>query len=104
MPEREPQSDQVKNARASLQLAFSVLAQIGALTLGVIVVALVAGLLLDKALSTRPLFTILLIVASFPVSYYIIYRIALNAVAKIQPAADRPSRVKEEKSDDDATA
>ncbi len=104
MPEREPQSDQVKNARASLQLAFSVLAQIGALTLGVIVVALVAGLLLDKALSTRPLFTILLIVASFPVSYYIIYRIALNAVAKIQLAADRPSRVKEEKSDDDATA
>ena len=96
MPAREPESDPVKNARASLQLAFSVLAQIGALTVGAIVVALVAGLTLDRLLSTRPLFTILLMVASFPVSYYIIYRIALNAVAKIQPAADKPSQVKEE--------
>ena len=101
MPEREPQSDQVKNARASLQLAFSVLAQIGALTLGVIVVALVAGLLLDKALSTRPLFTILLIVASFPVSLFVIYRVALNAVGKIKPAAGQSSPKKEDMQSDD---
>ena len=89
--------DQVENARASLQLAFSVLGQIGALTLGVIIGALVAGILLDKLLSTRPLFTVLLMVGSFPVSYYIIYRIALNAVGKIQRAAGQPSPAKEEK-------
>ena len=91
------QSDPVENARTSLQLAFSVLGQIGALTLGVIIVALVAGILLDKLLSTRPLFTVLLMVGSFPVSYYIIYRIALNAVGKIHSAAAKPAPVKEEK-------
>jgi F0F1-type ATP synthase assembly protein I len=91
------QSDQVENARASLQLAFSVLGQIGALTLGALILALVAGLLLDKIFSTRPLFTVLFLVGSFPVTYYLIYRIALNAVGKIQPAAGKPAPVKEEK-------
>ena len=105
MPAESPQSDQVKNARASLQLAFSVLGQVGLLTLGVIVVALVGGLWLDRLLSTKPLFTVLLMLASFPISYYIIYRIALNAVGKIEPVAGPPPRAKEEmQSDDNSTA
>jgi len=105
MPAESPQSDQVKNAQASLQLAFSVLGQVGLLTLGVIVVALVGGLWLDRLLSTKPLFTVLLMLASFPVSFYVIYRIALNAVGKIKPAAGRPPRAKEEmQSDDNSSA
>lgn len=101
MPAEEPQTDQVNKARASLQLAFSVIGQIGALTVGVIVVALIAGLWLDKTFSTRPLFTLLLMLASFPVTYYVIYRIALNAVSKIQPAAGKSSRSEEDKQRDD---
>ena len=101
MPAESPQSDQVKNARASLQLAFSVLGQIGVLTMGVIVVALVGGLWLDRLLSTKPLFTVLLMLASFPISYYIIYRIALNAVGKIKPAAGKSSPKKEDMQSDD---
>ena len=101
MPAESPQSDQVKNARASLQLAFSVLGQVGLLTMGVIIVALVGGLWLDRQLSTKPLFTVLLMLASFPVSYYIIYRIALNAVGKIKPAAGKSSPKKEDMQSDD---
>ena len=104
MPAESPQSDQVKNARASLQLAFSVLGQVGLLTLGVIVVALVGGLWLDRLLSTKPLFTVLLMLASFPISYYIIYRIALNAVGKIKPAAGPPRAKEEMQSDDNSSA
>jgi F0F1-type ATP synthase assembly protein I len=101
MPAESPQSDQVKNARASLQLAFSVLGQVGLLTMGVIIVALVGGLWLDRLLSTKPLFTVLLMLASFPISYYIIYRIALNAVGKIKPAAGQSSPKKEDMQSDD---
>ena len=101
MPAEESNSEQVNQARASLKLAFSVIGQIGGFTLGVIVAALIAGLWLDKTFSTRPLFTLLLMAASFPVTYYIIYRIALNAVGKIQPAAGQPPRSKEETQRDD---
>ena len=101
MPAEAPHSDQQTQARASLTLAFSVIGQIGLLTLGTIVIALMAGLWLDKTFSTRPLFTLLLMLASFPVTYYIIYRIALNAVGKIQPAAGQSSPAGEETQRDD---
>jgi F0F1-type ATP synthase assembly protein I len=101
MPAENHESDQVKNARASLQLAFTVMAQIGVLTMGVIVVALVGGLWLDRQFSTRPLFTVLLMLASFPVSLFVIYRVALNAVGKIKPAAGQTPPKKEERQSDD---
>jgi F0F1-type ATP synthase assembly protein I len=92
MPTGEPQPDQVKQAQDSLRLAFSVMGQIGLLTIGLVIGALVGGLWLDKAFSTRPLFTVLLTVASFPVSLYIIYRVALGAVSKIHSPAAQPPR------------
>lgn len=98
-PERPP--SQVDAARASLELAFRVLAQIGLLTLGIVLVGLFGGLALDRLLNTRPLFTVLLLVGSFPVSLYIIYRVALNAVAKVNSAPPAQPRVKEENHRDD---
>lgn len=101
MPGEVQPTDQVAQARSSLTLAFSVVGQIGGLTVAVIVVALGAGILLDRTLGTRPLFTLLLMLGSFPVTYFIIYRIALNAVGKIQPAAGAPSPAREERQRDD---
>ena len=101
MPEGEPQPDKTENARAALQLAFSVLAQIGLFALGAIVVAIIGGILLDKQFHTRPLFTLLFLLASIPLTYYIIYRVALNAVAKTKTTAAKPSRMKEEMQRDD---
>jgi F0F1-type ATP synthase assembly protein I len=101
MPREEQPDNQLEMARASLELAFKVIAQIGLLTLVVVVVAIFGGLWLDRAFSTKPLFTVILIVGSFPVSLYIIYRVALGAVGKMQTAASQPRRKEEVHSDRD---
>ena len=101
MPREEQPDNQVEVAQASLTLAFKVIAQIGLLTVGLIVVAIFGGLWLDRAFSTRPLFTIILILGSFPVSLYVIYRVALGAMRGIKPAAQAPRRKEEMRSDRD---
>ena len=104
MPSDERPPSQAEAMRSSLQLAFKVLAQVGLLTAGVIMVAVVGGILLDRVLNTRPLFTVLLLVGSFPASLYIIYRVALGAVAPAGVAGSPRSRAKEEQSSDDGDA
>lgn len=63
-----------------------VIGQVGCLTIIIIGVALGAGIFLDRFLDTRPIFTILLLVGSVPVSLYIIVRVTLTAVARSQAA------------------
>ena len=105
MPPDEQPPSQVEAARASLQLAFKVLAQIGVLTVVVVVVALFGGLWLDRLLNTRPLFTVVLLLGSFPLSLYIIYRVALGSVAPTKPATPGAApRVKEDRNSDDRRA
>ena len=101
MPPDEQPPSQVEAARASLQLAFKVLAQIGVLTVVVLVVALFGGLWLDRLLDTRPLFTVVLLLGSFPLSLYIIYRVALGAVASKPTTPRAAPRVKEDRNSDD---
>ena len=96
MPDDEQsKSDQVENARSSFQLAFSVMGQIGGLAIGVIIVAILGGVVLDRVLQTRPLFTLLLLLGSIPLTYFIIYRVAMNAVKKIASTAPKPPVSKE---------
>jgi F0F1-type ATP synthase assembly protein I len=85
MPREDDESSQVEAAQASLQLAFTIIIQIAVLSMVIIMGALVGGLVLDRLLATKPLFTILLVFASFPISLYAIYRAALRAVSRIQP-------------------
>jgi F0F1-type ATP synthase assembly protein I len=101
MPRVEQSDNQVEAARASLQLAFKVIAQIGLLTLALVVAAIFGGLWLDRAFSTKPIFTVILILGSFPVSLYLIYRVALGAVGEMKPVASKPRRKEEMRSDDD---
>jgi F0F1-type ATP synthase assembly protein I len=101
MPREEQPNNQAEAAQASLELAFKVIAQIGLLTLVVVVVAIFGGLWLDRVLSTKPLFTVLLILGSFPVSLYIIYRVALGATRGMTTAARTPRRKEEMRSDRD---
>jgi F0F1-type ATP synthase assembly protein I len=105
MPPTKQPIDQRDAARTSLQLAFSVMGQIGALTLGIVMGVLIIGIVLDRVLGTKPLFTLLLFLASFPASMYIIYRVALRAVASApaQPPASSPARVEEELTSDQNT-
>jgi F0F1-type ATP synthase assembly protein I len=58
---------------------------VAGLTLAVIFVALFGGLYLDKILDTKPLFTILLTIASIPVTIFATARVVRSATRRIQP-------------------
>jgi F0F1-type ATP synthase assembly protein I len=99
-PEDQSANSEVEAAQASFTLAFKVIAQVGILTLLVIIGAVFGGVILDRSLGTRPLFTVLLLLVTFPVLLYIIYRVALRAVADIHRAARAQAKtpgVKEER-------
>ncbi len=59
---------------------------VAGLTLVIIFAALLAGLWLDKILNSKPLFTVLLILTSIPVTLYLTFRVVRTATARIQPA------------------
>ena len=68
---------------------------VAGLTLVVIFVALFAGILLDKLLNTKPLLTILLTIASIPLTIYATFRVVKAATRRIQPAAKKENSEEE---------
>jgi F0F1-type ATP synthase assembly protein I len=60
---------------------------VAGLTLGIIFIALFAGIALDKILQTKPLFTIVLMVASIPVTIFLTFRVVKSATDRLQPDA-----------------
>jgi F0F1-type ATP synthase assembly protein I len=83
----------------------SVVSQVGCVTVTVVLGALVVGLGLDKFFDTRPLFTMVLLLGSIPVSLYLLVRIALSAVAQLNtpsPKATTREGVSDDKSTDGA--
>ena len=70
-------------------LMASVIGQVGCVTVVLVAIALGAGVFLDNLLGTKPIFTILLLVGSVPVTLYIIVRMSLTAVARLNTAAAR---------------
>ena len=60
------------------------LSQVGCVTVVIVVGALLAGLWLDSLFNTRPLFTIVFLLASIPVSLYSLVRTALSTAAQLQ--------------------
>ncbi len=72
-------------ALRALQMALlGVIGQVGCLTLVIILVALVAGLWLDSQFQTRPLFTIILIIVSMPITIFLMFRVVLSFAPRIQ--------------------
>ena len=59
---------------------------VAGLTLGVIFAALFAGLWLDRILNSKPVFTIVLMIVSIPVTLFLTFRVVKAATARIQPA------------------
>lgn len=60
------------------------LGQIGCLTLILIAVALAGGLWLDTQFNTRPLFTIILILGTVPITLYLMVRMVLGGMSRLQ--------------------
>ena len=68
---------------------------VAGLTLVVIFVALFAGILLDKLLNTKPLLTILLTIASIPLTIYATFRVVKAATRRIQPVTKKENSEEE---------
>jgi F0F1-type ATP synthase assembly protein I len=95
MPPEEDKT-QVEAAQESLKMAFGLLMQVAVWTIGVLLLCLFGGQWLDRVLNTGRTFTVILLLASFPATLFIIYRVALSTVAKIKPAARQQPRTKED--------
>jgi F0F1-type ATP synthase assembly protein I len=59
---------------------------VAGLTLIIIFVALFAGILLDRLLNSKPIFTIVLTIASIPLTIFATFRVVKAASSRIQPA------------------
>jgi F0F1-type ATP synthase assembly protein I len=70
--------------------------QVGCVTLGIIFVSLFGGLWLDSQFNTRPLFTILLLVGSIPVTLVTMFWVVRRTTAHIKPATKSTSSQSEE--------
>lgn len=68
-------------------------AQAGCISVGLVIVALVVGLLLDRVLGTKPMFVLGLLLLSIPVSLYAMVRSVLaSARAKQAPSAAKSKK------------
>jgi F0F1-type ATP synthase assembly protein I len=63
-------------------LLAGIVGQIGCITVIIIAVALGAGIFLDRFLDTRPIFTILFLVGSVPITLFVTVRVSLMAAAR----------------------
>lgn len=70
-------------------LLAGIIGQIGCITVLLIAIALGVGILLDRFLDTNPIFTILFLVGSVPVTLYVTVRVSLMAAARAQRIADK---------------
>ena len=77
------QPENRSNNRFNTILA-TVVGQVGCLTPLILLGALFVGLWLDRQFETKPLFTILFIVGSAPVSVFVLYRIVRSATTKLK--------------------
>ena len=73
----------------------SVAGQVGCLTLVVIFIALFAGMWLDKAMDTKPLFTIGLLIGSVPVTLFLMFWVVRAATSRIKPSRTQESSEEE---------
>jgi len=82
----QPEDQGKDRLRYALNLTLAgVAGQVGCLTLLVIMVALFAGLWLDKAFQTKPLFTVILMIGSVPVTLFLMFRVVKAATDRIKP-------------------
>jgi F0F1-type ATP synthase assembly protein I len=90
------QPSPAQRSQRALNLAFASVAGLGGcLVLIVVIGALLGGLWLDNALKTKPLFTLVLVIGSMPVGIFVMYRVAMSAVARIKPAPASAPRAKQ---------
>jgi magnesium-transporting ATPase (P-type) len=93
------QRHQIQN-NANLSAA-SLAGQLGCVIPALIIASVLGGVWLDRNFHTEHVFTILLLVASIPVSIYLTFKMAMRAVNTINqsikpPASDQSKKTKED--------
>lgn len=84
---RQDEGDKRDRKQYTLNLALATIAgQVGFVTLIVIAIALIGGLALDNSLNTKPMFTVLFMIASVPVTVILMFRIVRAATSRIKPS------------------
>ncbi len=73
-----------KSGNSRNMLLAVMVGQVGILTLIIVIAATIGGLALDRALGTKPWFTIGLLIVSVPVSIVLMVLIARKTVSKIR--------------------
>jgi F0F1-type ATP synthase assembly protein I len=96
-------SESEKQGKNNLQYAYnltlaSIAGQVGLLTLVIIFVALFAGLWIDGQMDSKPLFTIILLVASVPVTVFLMFRVVRSATSRIKPIEKQENPEEEQNS------
>jgi F0F1-type ATP synthase assembly protein I len=76
------------------------MAQSGCLIVAIVLIAVIAGIFLDRILNTRPLLTLLMVLGSIPVTIFVMYRLAMQAVSAVKPGT--PKARKDWNDDDEA--
>ncbi len=76
----------------------AVAGQVGCLTLVIVLAALFGGLWLDNYFQTRPMFTIILMVASIPVTLVLMFWVVKAATSRLQDNKTQVVEKKEEES------
>ncbi len=92
------------NTQYALNLGLAGFAgQVGCLTLVIIIGALVGGLWLDNQLGVKPLFTILFLLGSVPITIFVMFRVAMSAIAKIKPVVPPKGTATQEKKEENSS-
>ncbi len=73
--------------------------QSGCLVVALVLIAVVAGIWLDRMLGTRPVITLVLVLGSVPLTLLLLFRMASQAMSAVPPPAKPAKKVVD---DDDA--
>lgn len=92
-----PQNNGQKSRQRIVNLAIAgIVGQVGCLTLLIILGALFGGLWLDSRFQTRPVITIVLLIASIPVSLAAMFAVVRAGLARIRPQISKSDNQREE--------
>jgi F0F1-type ATP synthase assembly protein I len=86
-----------KNSQYAFNLTLAAVAgQVGCLTLVIVLVALFAGLWLDNQFQSKPLFTVILTVASVPVTLVMMFWVVRKATARMNTNSEQAEKPEED--------